>query len=50
MTTTLAPLRSVIEIVNDELGSADEQFKALVEADPLVKRLTTLPASLRSRH
>jgi transposase len=43
MTTTLAPLRSVIEILNDELESADDQFKALVEADPLVKRLTTLP-------
>lgn len=43
MTTTLSPLRSVIEILNDELESADDQFKALVEADPLVKRLTTLP-------
>jgi transposase len=43
MTTTLAPLRNVIEILNEELASADDQFKALVEADPLVKRLTTLP-------
>jgi transposase len=43
MTTTLTPLRGVIEILNDELGSADDQFKALVETDPVVKRLTTLP-------
>lgn len=43
MKTTLLPLRSVIEILDDELATADEQFEALVEDDPMVKRLTTLP-------
>lgn len=43
MTSTLSPLRSVIEILDDELLSADEQFEALVATDPMVKRLTTLP-------
>src|SRR5262245_34034587 len=43
MKATLSPLRSVIEILDDELASADEQFAALVGTDPIVKRLTTLP-------
>jgi transposase len=43
MKTTLSPLRSVIEILDDELANADAQFEALVVADPIVKRLTTLP-------
>lgn len=43
MKTTLSPLRSVIEILDDELLNADEQFEALVAAEPMVKRLTTLP-------
>ena len=43
MKVTLSPLRSVIEILDDELVNADEQFEALVAADPVVKRLTTLP-------
>ena len=43
MKATLSPLRSVIEIFDDELASADEQFAALVETDPIGKRLTTLP-------
>jgi transposase len=43
MKTTLSPLRSVIEILNDELATADEAFAVLVAADPTVKRLTTLP-------
>jgi transposase len=43
MKLTLAPLRSVIEILDDELANADQQFEALVGSDPLVKRLTTLP-------
>ena len=30
MTTTLAPLRSLIEIIDDELVNADDQFQALV--------------------
>ena len=44
MKTTLLPLRSVIEVLDDELAKADQQFQALVTADPVVKRLTTLPA------
>jgi transposase len=44
MKTTLLPLRSVIEVLDDELAKADQQFQALVTADPIVKRLTTLPA------
>jgi len=43
MKGTLTPLRSVIEILDDELTTADEQFEAMVAADPIVKRLTTLP-------
>src|SRR5262245_27722105 len=43
MKATLSPLRSVIEILDDELVNADERFEALVAADPTVKRLTTLP-------
>jgi transposase len=43
MKGTLAPLHSVIEMLDDELRAADEQFGLLVAADPLVKRLTTLP-------
>jgi len=43
MTTTLSPLRSVVALLNDEIETADEQFRALVETDPVVKRLTTLP-------
>jgi transposase len=43
MKTTLAPLRNVIEVLDDELAAADEQFEHLVESDPMVKRLTTLP-------
>jgi transposase len=42
MKTTLAPLRSLIDLVDDELVNADEQFQALVAGDPTVKRLTTL--------
>jgi transposase len=41
MQTTLSPLRSLIDIVDDELVKADEQVHALVAADPTVKRLTT---------
>jgi transposase len=43
MKATLAPLRSLIDIVDDELVNADDQFQALVAGDPTVKRLTTLP-------
>jgi len=43
LTAILAPLRGVIEVVNDELASADTRFAALVENDPVIKRLTTLP-------
>jgi transposase len=44
MKTTLLPLRSVIEVLDDELASADQQFAALVANDAVVKRLTTLPS------
>ena len=43
MKGTLSPLRSVIEILDDELATADEQFENMIAADPIVKRLTTLP-------
>jgi transposase len=43
MQATLAPLRNVIEVLDDELLAADDEFEALVAADPVVKRLTTLP-------
>jgi transposase len=43
MKLTLAPLQSVIEILDDELANADQQFEGLVASDPVVKRLTTLP-------
>jgi transposase len=44
MRTTLSPLRSVIEVLDDELASADDQFAAMVANDVMVKRLTTLPS------
>jgi transposase len=44
MQTTLVPLRRVLETLDDELAVADEQFAALVADDPVVRRLTTLPA------
>ena len=44
MKATLLPLRSVIEVLDDELASADDQFAAMVEDDVVVKRLTTLPS------
>src|SRR5262245_11353066 len=44
MKATLSPLRSVIEILDDELANADERFAAMVAADPMVERLTTLPS------
>lgn len=40
---TLLPLRRLIEILDDELASADERFKVLVGTDATVRRLTTLP-------
>jgi len=44
MHATLSPLRSVIDVLDDELLRADEECEALVAADPMVKRLTTLPS------
>lgn len=44
MKATLLPLRSVIEVLDDELASADDQFAAMVADDAVVKRLTTLPS------
>jgi hypothetical protein len=37
MKLTLAPLQSVIEVLDDELANADQQFEALVGSDPVVK-------------
>ena len=44
MKATLLPLRSVIEVLDDELASADDQFAAMVANDVMVKRLMTLPS------
>jgi transposase len=44
MRATLLPLRSVIEVLDDELASADDRFAAMVADDVVVKRLTTLPS------
>jgi len=44
MTATLLPLRRVIEVLDDELASTDDQFAAMVANDAIVKRLTTLPS------
>ena len=44
MKATLVPLRSVIEVLDDELATADDQFAAIVADDVMVKRLTTLPS------
>lgn len=43
MKATLSPLRGAIEVLDNELASADERFETMVAADPTVKRLTTLP-------
>jgi transposase len=41
---TLAPLRTLIEVLNQELTRTDALFVSLVAADPIVARLTTLPS------
>jgi len=41
---TLAPVRKVMEVLDQELVQADAQFEALIEDDPIVKRLTTCPS------
>jgi transposase len=43
MQTTLTPLRTLIEVLDDELALADAQFAELVASDPVLKRLTTFP-------
>jgi transposase len=43
MTATLRPLRSLIEVFDDELAVADDQFAKLVAEDAVAKRLMTLP-------
>jgi transposase len=43
MKTTLAPLCTLIEVLDDELALADAQFEELVANDPVLQRLTTLP-------
>jgi transposase len=44
MTATLLPLRSVIEVLDDELAAADDQFAKLVAEDPVATCLMTLPS------
>ena len=44
MTATLLPLRSVIEVLDDELAAADDRFAKLVAEDPVAKRLMTVPS------
>jgi transposase len=44
MKATLVPLRSLIEVLDEELARADDQFAAMVADDDVVKRLTTLPS------
>jgi transposase len=41
---TLLPLRSVIEVLDDELAAADDHFAKLVAENPVAKRLMTLPS------
>jgi len=43
MNATFSPLRSLIEVLDDELVCADERFETMVAADPVATRLTTLP-------
>jgi transposase len=43
MKASRSPLRSLIEVCDDELVNADEQCERLMATDPMVKRLTTLP-------
>ena len=43
MKTTLAPLHSLIEVLDDELAAADDRFAAIAAGDPALLRLTTLP-------
>jgi hypothetical protein len=44
---TLPPLRGDIEVLDEELTRADETFEQLVAGNPVLNRLTTLPASVR---
>jgi transposase len=41
---SLVPVRSVMELLNQELADAAQRFEALVAEDPIVKRLTTCPS------
>jgi transposase len=43
MKGTLAPLYSLIEVLDDEIAVADDRFAAIVDDDPALHRLTTLP-------
>ena len=44
MTATLLPLRSVIEVLDDELAASDDQFATIVAEDLVAKRLMTVPS------
>ena len=41
MNATFSPLRSLIEVLDDELTCADERFETMVAADPVATRLMT---------
>jgi transposase len=41
---SLVPVRSVMELLNQELADADQRVEARVAEDPIVKRLTTSPS------
>lgn len=44
MAATLLPLRSVIEVLDDELAEADVRFATVVAEDPVATRLMTMPS------
>jgi transposase len=44
MTPMLLPLRSVIEVFDDELAASNDQFMKLAAADPVATRLMTVPS------
>jgi transposase len=41
---TIAPVRKMMEVLDQELAQADAQCEALIADDPVVKRLTTCPS------
>ncbi len=43
MTATLLPLRHVIDVLDDEIAIADDQFEKVAAEDPVTTRLMTVP-------